>query len=165
MIEAFVCSAPEDARYLALTVRLLEFHRIAVWPGTAELGAATTDPARREHAIGTADRLLLMVTGAALDSSPAAGGAAPSRAGRPGAPVVPLLFDAVAPGPLAEPGDPAPIGFFADLDAGYAQLVRSFGRPYLPTAERRGDGDRRSTDRRRGDQRRTATPARLRIGM
>src|SRR3954451_16734534 len=100
MIEAFVCSAPEDARYLALTVRLLEFHRIAVWPGTAELGAATTHPARREHAIGAADRMLLMVTGAALDSSAVAGEVAAYRAGRPGAPVVPLLFDDVAPGAL-----------------------------------------------------------------
>jgi hypothetical protein len=165
MIEAFVCSDPEDARYLALTVRLLEFHRIAVWPGTAELTAGTVDPARRAHAIGTADRMLLMVTGAALESSAVAAEVAAYRAGRPGAPVVPLLFDDVAPGALAEPGRPAPIRFFADLDAGYAELVRSFGRPYLPAAERRGDGDRRSTDRRRGDQRRTSTAARLRIGM
>jgi hypothetical protein len=165
MIEAFVCSAREDRRYLALTVRMLEFHRIVVWPDTAALRAEGGDPDGREHAVGAAERMLLMVTDAALGSPAVAHEVAAYRAGRPGAPVVPLLFDDVSPGGLTGPGGPAPIRFFDDLDAGYAQLVRSFDRTYLPLTERRAERDRRAADRRRGDQRRAPTPARLRIGM
>jgi hypothetical protein len=161
MIEAFVCSAREDGRYLALTVRMLEFHRIAVWPDTAAL--RTGD--RPAPAAGTADRMLLLVTAAALGSAAVAREVADYRAGRPDAPVVPLLFDDVEPEGLTGPGGPAPIRFFDDLDAGYAELLRSFDRAYLPLSERRAERDRRASDRRRGDQRRAPTTARLRVGL
>jgi hypothetical protein len=172
MIEAFLCSAREDGKYLALTVRMLEFHRIAVWPDVAGLptDGVRADHDRLDHAIRTADRMLLMITGAALDSAAVADEVAAYRAARPDAPVLPLLFDDVPPGELLDglldrPGALRPIRFFDDLDAGYAELVHSFDRAYLPMAERRGAGDRRSVDRRRGDQRRASTVTRLRIGM
>src|SRR3954453_10334245 len=167
MIEAFLCAAREDGRYLALTVRMLEFHRIAVWPDTAALRTDDrgADPDGLKHAIGAAGRMLLMVTDAALGSPEVAHEVAEYRAAHPDAPVVPLLFDDVPPDGLTGPGDPAPIRFLDDLDAGYAQLVGSFDRPYLPLTERRAERDRRAADRRRGDQRRAPTPARLRIGM
>jgi hypothetical protein len=147
---------------------MLEFHRIAVWPDLAGLSTdgVRADRGRLDHAIATADRMLLLVTDAALGSSAVAGEVAAYRSARPLAPVLPLLFDDVAPGKLlGGPGGPAPIRFFDDLDAGYAALVAAFDRTYLPVADRRGSGDRRSADRRRGDQRRTATEVRLRVGM
>jgi hypothetical protein len=167
MIEAFLCAAREDGRYLGLTVRMLEFHRIAVWPDTAALRTAgrRPDPDGLAHVLGAAGRMLLMVTEAALGSSEVAHEVAAYRAARPDAPVVALLFDDVSPGGLTGPDGPAPIRFVDDLDAGYAQLVGSFDRTYLPLAERRAEHDRRAADRRRGDQRRAPTPARLRIGM
>jgi hypothetical protein len=167
MIEAFLCSAREDGRYLGLTVRMLEFHRIAVWPDTAGLvaGDPRADRTGLRRALDTAGRMLLMVTGAAVGSAAVADEVAAYRAGRPDRPVVPLLFDDVSPLALTGPGAAAPIRFHHDLDAGFAALVGSFDRTYLPLAERRGPGDRRAADRRRGDQRRTPTGARLRIGM
>src|SRR4051794_23776576 len=153
MVDAFLSCAREDRRYLGLTVRLLEFHRITVWHD-ATGGASGSHRDELDRAIAAAGRLLVMVTAAAVRSRRVGPGIAQFRGRRPDVAVLALLFEAVpADELLAGLADPAPIRFHDDLDAGYAALVAAFDRPYLPLVERRGAAERRGGERRGADRR------------
>jgi TIR domain len=166
MVDAFLSYAHEDRRYLRLTIRLLEFHRISVWHDSTGIVPGSRYRDELDRAIGAAGRLLVMVTAAAVRSRWVAREIAQFRGRRPDAAVLPLMFDDVAPDELFEGlGELQPIRFFDDLDTGYAALLGAFGRPYLELVERRSVPDRRTGERRGADRRLMSTEARLRIGM
>jgi hypothetical protein len=171
MIDAFLSYAHEDRKYLGLTIRLLEFHRITVWHDTTGIVPGTRYRDELDKAITAAGRLLVMVTAAALRSRWVAREIAQFQGRRPDAAVLPLLFEDVPADELfTGAAGPAPIRFHDDLDAGYAALMAAFDRPYLPLVERRsvadsGVAERRVGERRGADRRVMSTEARLRIGM
>jgi TIR domain-containing protein len=166
MIDAFLSYAHEDRKYLGLTIRLLEFHRITVWHDTTGIVPGSRYRDELDKAITAAGRLLVMVTAAALRSRWVAREIAQFHGRRPDAAVLPLLFEDVPADELFTGlADLAPIRFHDDLDAGYAALMAAFDRPYLPLVERRSIAERRVGERRGADRRVMSTEARLRIGM
>jgi hypothetical protein len=166
MIDAFLSYAHDDRRYLGLTIRLLEFHRITVWHDTTGIVPGSRYREELDKAITAAGRLLVMVTAAAVRSRWVAREIAQFHGRRPDAAVLPLLFEDVPADELfAGLADLAPIRFHDDLDAGYAALLAAFDRPYLPLVERRSIAERRIGERRGADRRVLSTEARLRIGM
>jgi len=165
-VDAFLSYSREDKKYFPLLVRMLEFHRIAVWYDLAGIRAGTKYKEDLETALATAECLLVLVTKNSVASRWVAREIASFRGSKPDAPLLPLLFEDVAVEDLFEGlSDFHAIEFFEDIDQGFSKLMGAFGKSYLPVVERREEADRRSAERRQEDRRRLSIEARLRIGM